>query len=138
MRAAAYLEENGAVEHAVNLYFESGDFRQAAHLAERNAQQMFYQGRYDTLRDWERLFSNTDEAVPYVNLYLSKVYTDQGDLGAARNFLLVTESRSSDDTSSSLRANIENQKALIALKDREYEQARLHAETADRISRDRR
>ncbi len=136
LKAAAYLEESGAVEHAVNLYFESGDFRQAAYLAERNAQQMFYQGRYDTLRDWERLFSNTDEAVPYVNLYLSKVYTDQGDLGAARNFLLATESSSSDDVSSTIRANVENQKALIALKDSEYELAWQHAEAADEISRE--
>jgi LuxR family maltose regulon positive regulatory protein len=51
-RAAAWLEGSGQVEAAVRLYFEAGQSRKAAVVAERSSWPMRRAGRFATLEDW--------------------------------------------------------------------------------------
>ncbi|MBN1267246.1 MAG: AAA family ATPase [Anaerolineales bacterium] len=131
--AAQFLEENGAVEHAIYLYVEAGNLSRAAKLAESNAQKMFYLGRYQTLIDWERRFPEQRISTPLVHLYLAKAYTDQGEVALAEDNLAAADRMLGDDSSSELRAKVENQKALLALQKRKYDQAWAISENVEKI-----
>jgi len=123
INAAQYLEESGAIEHAVNLYVEAGNLNKAAKLAEKFAQQMFQMSRYHTLIDWGRKFPEKSVSTPLVHLYLAKAYTDQGELKLAGDNLTAADLMFDENSSAELRARVDNQKALLALKNRKFEDA---------------
>ncbi|MFN2274314.1 MAG: AAA family ATPase, partial [Anaerolineales bacterium] len=84
-RAAAYLAKHDLPEQAIDLYLEAGQGSNAASIAEKYAQEMFYRGRVGTLEDWQIRLKNVGEQVPRILLYLTLHYTDRGDLVSAQS-----------------------------------------------------
>ncbi|MDF1499781.1 MAG: AAA family ATPase, partial [Anaerolineales bacterium] len=77
-RAARYLEDEGASEQAVDLYVSAGEFELAADLAERQAQEMYQQGRWQTLEEWAEVLTNYSVPIPEIFLYIAWNALDQG------------------------------------------------------------
>lgn len=134
-KAGAIYEENGGIEHAVNLYMDAGEWDAASRLAEKNARQMFISGRGATLREWRRRFQQKDVSIPFICLYLAKIYTDKGELDIARENLLDAIQMAGSGASSWFRAQLANQSALLALKQGDYETVWSSASEAESFSR---
>ena len=70
-RAAALLEESGAIAAAADLLIEAGDWRTFAAFAERRAEQMVDQARFHTLRTWlDALPAGYIAGAPWLLLWL--------------------------------------------------------------------
>jgi LuxR family maltose regulon positive regulatory protein len=86
-RAAQWYEQHGWPETAVTFYLAAGDSLRAAAIAEAHAQAVFTSGRHETLRRWGDQLATVAHEAPRLLLYLSKVYTDAGNLDAATSAL---------------------------------------------------
>jgi LuxR family maltose regulon positive regulatory protein len=121
MRAASYLSRYGNLEHAVELYFDAKAEAHAGRLAEKHAAQMFRTGRIQTLERWAQLLEKSGVKVPKVFLYLAKAQTDKGEIEIAEQSLEKARKMLPDGKVSSLRAEIENQQAIIAYRRGDYD-----------------
>jgi two-component SAPR family response regulator len=122
VRAADYLAEQGAPEHAVNLYCDAGAKRKAARLAERNAQSLYWSGRWRTLEVWAERLGEVDASSPKVHLYLAQYYNDQGNIDLAEQALDIARKMLKPRSPKYIRVFIEAIRGYIALNRRQYEQ----------------
>ena len=116
LRAARYLEEQGAAEHAVELYFDARAEAQAAALAERHAARMFRAGRTLTIKEWAQRFEAAQVGAPRLYLYLAKTLTDQGNVEEAGDVLEKARSMLDSKTPKTLPLEIACQEAFIAFR----------------------
>ncbi len=82
-RAAALYARIDAPAQAVELYLEAKAPKKAARVAEKNAQEMFTRGRWQTLRTWSEKLGETDAAIPFVEIALAQALIKQGETDAA-------------------------------------------------------
>ncbi len=122
MRAASYLSRYGNLEHAVELYFDTKAEAHAGHLAEKHAAQMFRTGRIQTLERWAHLLENSGVNAPKLFLYLSKAQTDKGEIDIAEQSLDKARKMLPEGKVTSLRAEVENQQAIIAYRRADYDE----------------
>jgi ATP/maltotriose-dependent transcriptional regulator MalT/DNA-binding SARP family transcriptional activator len=114
MRAARYLEGQGAAEHAVELYFEARAETRAAALADRQAARMFRAGRTLTLKEWAVRFESAKVNAPKLFLFLSKALTDQGNTEEAMKALARARAMIDPKTQKALAVEIACQEGFIA------------------------
>jgi ATP/maltotriose-dependent transcriptional regulator MalT/DNA-binding SARP family transcriptional activator len=77
-RAAAWLEESGQLEAAVRLYFEAGQPKRAAALAERSSWPMRRAGRFATLEDWTERCLQAGCRTPWLIFEFASACGDHG------------------------------------------------------------
>jgi LuxR family maltose regulon positive regulatory protein len=132
-RSADYLAEHGSPEHAVDLYMSAGAIRKAAAKAERYAQEMYRSGRTQTLLAWAGRLRAAKACAPRVFLYLSKAFTDQGNLEEAKEALEHAHQMLEPTAPKALLASAENLRGQIAWRKGSYREALEAAAEAGRL-----
>lgn len=132
-RAAQHLEEEGASEQAVDLYVSAAEYEQAANLAEREAQKMYQQGRWQTLQEWAKLLEYHDVELPNVHLYIAQNALDQGHLEDANVSFEHAQVWVTEDDAKSLKAFSETIRGQIAMKERDYQAVHLALDKAEEL-----
>lgn len=132
-RAARYLESEGSSEQAVDLYVSAGEFEQAADLAERQAQEMYQQGRWQTLEEWTDLLSGHQAELPSVHLYLAWNALDQGRVDDAEQALSIAERWIGEENTLTLRALSETIRGQIALRRGNFAEVYVAVENAEQL-----
>lgn len=82
-QAAGLLKDIGAVEYAVNLYFDAGQPDLAAALINDSAADFHHMGRLQTLREWASRLHADPNLAPDLFLSLAALHIDRGELGKA-------------------------------------------------------
>jgi DNA-binding SARP family transcriptional activator len=132
-RAAEHLEVEGASEQAVDLYVSAGEYTQAADLAEREAQSMYQQGRWQTLVKWAGLLAQEEVPIPYVHLYLAQNALDQGRIEEAESSFEKAQAWIDDRCTKSIRAFAETTRGQIAFRKQDYPAVNVAVERAEKL-----
>ena len=131
-KAADYHLKKGSTEQAVDLLVEAGSMSRAGKLAERQAEELFEQGRIQTLERWAAALQQSAAEIPNVLLSLSMSKFNRGDLDEAERLLNSAEALIGPKTAKDVKANAEIVKGYISYRRGEYDTA---IESADRIKR---
>jgi DNA-binding SARP family transcriptional activator/adenylate kinase len=118
--AARYLESEGAGEQAMSLYITSGEYTNAAELAESQAQTLYQMGRWQTLKEWGSRLEGKDAPVPQVHLYIAQNALDQGHIEQAESSLEQAHQWVDDDSPKYLQALLETIRGQIAMRQKDY------------------
>jgi LuxR family maltose regulon positive regulatory protein len=122
VRTAGFLAELGSPEHAVNLYCDAGASRKAARLAERNAQSLYWSGRWRTLEVWAERLDEVGASSPKVHLYLAQYYSDQGNVDLAEETLKKASGMVNSRSPRYIRAYEKTVQGWILFNKREYDE----------------
>ena len=112
--AAEYHLERGSREQAVDLLVEAGSLSQAGKLAERCAEDIFEQGRIQTLERWAEVLRQESVKIPKVLLFLTISRFNRGDLDSAEEMLAEASKSIGPKASKDIRARAEIAKGLIS------------------------
>jgi LuxR family maltose regulon positive regulatory protein len=82
-KAASWYEEYDENDRAFYHYIESGQIDQAASIAERVALPYYFQGREDTLLDWENQLQGFDVNVPHLIYECAAILIDRSQYDEA-------------------------------------------------------
>jgi DNA-binding SARP family transcriptional activator len=132
-KAAQHLEDEGAVEQAVDLYVSADEFAQAAVIAEREAQSMYEQGRWQTLTKWAGLLAQEDVPIPYVHLYIAQNALDQGHAEEAETSFEEAQNSIDDSCTKTMRAFAETIRGRIAIRNQDYKTVRAAVDQAETL-----
>jgi two-component SAPR family response regulator len=130
--AAEYHLEKGSTEQAVDLLVESGSLSRAGKLAERFAEDMFEQGRIQTLERWAEVLRQDSVSIPNVHLFLARSKANRGDLDSAETMLAEANKSIIPKASKDLRARAEIATGFISYERGAYAAA---IDSADRLQR---
>ncbi len=123
IRAAKHLAEGGSIEQAVGLYFNAGDHQKAARLAEKNAEDLYDRGRWQTLESWAEMMHDVEVAVPRIYLNLARQYLDQGNIDQSATAIQFADSMLDSTASKADLALVELLRAHINTRKEQYIEA---------------
>ncbi len=83
IQAAELLKDIGAVEHAVNLYFDAGQLESGAAIINESAAQFHHTGRLRILQEWAGQLRGQVQLAPDLFLALAAMHIDRGELEQA-------------------------------------------------------
>jgi len=129
-RAAQYHLDQGSKEQAVDLLIDAGSLSRAGKLAERFAEDMFEQGRIQTLERWAEALDQDSVSIPNVLLFLTQSRFNRGDLDEAESMLAEANRSISSKASKDIRARAEINQGFISYRRGAYAAA---IESADRL-----
>lgn len=131
-RAAEYNLEKGSAEQAVDLLVEAGSLSRAGNLAERYAEDMFEQGRIQTLERWAEALRQNAVSIPNVLLFLTMSMLNRGDPDSAEIMLAEANKSISPKASKDIRARAEIAAGFLSYRRGAYSAA---IDSANRIQR---
>jgi ATP/maltotriose-dependent transcriptional regulator MalT/two-component SAPR family response regulator len=134
MRAAEYFEQGGSPEYAIELLCDGGAIRKAASLAEKQAQDLYRQGRWFTLEAWSDTLADAGAEVPNLLLYRAMAYFDQGRYPQAREALDRSKTMIGNGTSKEIKVLALRIEALLAIhQEEQYDEALEAIDTAEKL-----
>jgi two-component SAPR family response regulator len=134
LRAAAYFEQAGSPEYAIELLCDGGAIKKAASLAEKYAQNLYRQGRWYTLEAWNEILGKEEAEVPTLLLYLALAYFDQGRYPQAREALNRAQNMVGSGTSKEVRVLALRIQALLSIhQEEQYDDALNAIEKAEKL-----
>lgn len=120
-RAASWFQSEDNVEEAVYHYMAAEAYQEATALMEQIAREWFTRGRVEMLLRWaEQLPESVRAQAPGLLLYQSKVLIDRYDREGARRALAYAESGYQQHGNVSGLVRIHDQRAALALHERDY------------------
>ncbi|GMR10593.1 MAG: hypothetical protein BMS9Abin28_1414 [Anaerolineae bacterium] len=129
-KAADYHLDKGSTEQAVDLLVEAGSLSRAGKLAERYAEDMFEQGRIQTLERWAEALRQDSVSIPNVLLFLTQSRFNRGELDSAEAMLAEASKSISPKASKDIRARAEINQGFISYRRGAYAAA---IDSADRL-----
>jgi two-component SAPR family response regulator len=123
IRAAKHLAEGGSIEQAVELYFNAGDHKKAARLAEKYAEDLYGRGRWRTLESWAEMMRDVDVTVPRVHLHLARQYLDQGNIDQMDEAIRSADEMIDSGASKADQALVELNRANLSTRREQYLEA---------------